>query len=308
MIFLLKDYDSNEIIEISDWDQVTSRPNFMKDVDLKDQHLQKIIGSYNLKDARTCGIKSCHTGHNKGYIVVTECGMETNIGNCCGKKYFKIKFEDLTKIFSKNLDHEKRKLSLHNAKSKIPEWRQKADILKSGEQNINWAIELIRGIKDQSVVGHFASTELKRMAAVPTNIVTTARHATQRESDIQELFDKRYPVAERTEIDIIGIIEHIDCLLPQNDLRQIFYVSVTRVLKALAKSEPALMSSPKMINLLSKVNNIESNLEYASERLDIARKFLVKENLKPLYNKMKDMDTVSSADLERYLFFINSLQ
>ncbi|GAA6578881.1 hypothetical protein AF22_02538 [Klebsiella pneumoniae CHS 66] len=308
MIYLLSDLNSDDIIEISDWEVVRQRENFHENVDLKDKKLFKIIGSYELQDKRTCGITSCHKAHNRGYIVATEDGIETNIGNDCGFKYFNVAFNDLTNLFLRNLKNEQRKLSLFKAIAKISEWRKKADLLKEGEFNIDWAIKNIELIKNPSVIGRYASTELKRMASTSTTKVTISRVASKKEADIQEVFDRKYAESEEQTVEVaIGSVEHVDCLLEQNDLRQAFYMSVTKVMKELMFCNPSTMSSPAMAKLVLKVNNIEFNLNFSSERLEAARRFLKKENLQPIYDKMYQMDIVSRSDLQRYSNFINCL-
>lgn len=308
MIYLLKDEDSNDILEISDWGEITKRASFVENVDLKNKKLHKIIGSYELKDKRTCGIISCHTAHNKGFIVVTEDNIETNIGGDCGFKYFNVNFNDMTQDFLRNLKNEQRKITLIKAFSRLKEWRNKADLLKSGEKNIDWAIKHINDIKNPLVVGRFSSTELKRMASISQTIVTVPRIASKKDAEIQELFDRKYAEAEEQTIDVvIGSIQHIDCLSAQHDLREIFYMSVTKVLKDLANFNPGKMASPAMSTLVLKVNAIDLNLKIAAERLDIARHFLKKENLQPMYDKMNEMDVVSRADLQRFGNYIKGL-
>lgn len=309
MIYLLSSLEGNDIIEVSDWSDVTARTNFSSDVDLKDKHLHKIIGSYELKEKRTCGLTSCRTPHNKGFIVITDDGVETNIGGDCGFKYFNIKFNNLTQEFIRNLTHEQRKIALVKAKARIDEWRLKADALKGGVKNIDWAIKLIEDIKNPLVIGRFASTDLKRMASVPTNVVTVSRVSDERESDIQEIFNKHYTEdGENLVEEQIGTIAHIDCLIPQYELRNIFYMSVTKVLKELTAAHPNKITSPAMSILLRKVDAIDYNLRLAEERLEIARDFLTKDNLYPMYEKMFQMHIVSRADLKRYEGFINSLE
>ncbi|AEF45826.1 hypothetical protein SerAS12_2706 [Serratia sp. AS12] len=309
MIYLLSSADSNDILEISDWDEIIRRPNFAENVDLRDKNLHRIIGSYELKDKRSCGITSCHKPHNKGFIVVTDDDVETNIGNDCGFKYFNVKFNDMTQEFLRNLTNEQRKLALFKAYDRVDGWRQQADKLKVGEKNIDWAISLINDIKNPLVIGRYASTELKRMAAVPTNLVTVPRLATSKEADIQELFDKKYSEREEQTVDEpIGVIEHIDSLTSQHDLKSIFYMSVTKVLRELAACNPTRMSSPAMSALLRKVDLVDFNLKLAEERLLIARQFLTTKNLHAMYEKMFQMDVVSRADLKRYESFINGLK
>ena len=59
--------------------------------------LKEIIGDYSFarKDQLPCGLKNCRTKHQNGYVVVTEQGPETHIGNRCGKKYFDVNWGEV---------------------------------------------------------------------------------------------------------------------------------------------------------------------------------------------------------------------
>ncbi|MEJ2897778.1 hypothetical protein [Acinetobacter sp. NS-4] len=60
--------------------------------------MQLIIAQYQLKEKVICGISSCCTPHNYGYLVRLEDGNEIIIGNVCGKKYFGVEFTNQKKI------------------------------------------------------------------------------------------------------------------------------------------------------------------------------------------------------------------
>ena len=57
------------------------------DLDPSQHKLKQILGHYIEKEWKPCGLSNCHQLHGKGYYVVTESGLETNIGKDCGKKY-----------------------------------------------------------------------------------------------------------------------------------------------------------------------------------------------------------------------------
>lgn len=68
------------LIRIEAWEDVESRPGFVKNLDPTKHELASIIGRYILKEPIRCGLSNCHTPHAKGYIVTTKEGHETNIG------------------------------------------------------------------------------------------------------------------------------------------------------------------------------------------------------------------------------------
>jgi hypothetical protein len=65
------------------------------------RELGNILSAYTFsKDNEIkCGIQSCRQSHQKGYLVTTSDGLETIIGNLCGKKHLGEDFTRKTKIF-----------------------------------------------------------------------------------------------------------------------------------------------------------------------------------------------------------------
>ena len=72
------------------WTEIEEIPGYVKGLDPTKHKLKSIIGSYHLKDIH-CGLL-CNQLHDKGYIVVTQGGVVTNLGNECGKNYFGVDF------------------------------------------------------------------------------------------------------------------------------------------------------------------------------------------------------------------------
>ena len=68
-----------QLIRVDTWDEIIERAGFTSDLDPKQHELKAIIGRYAFLDKLRCGLSSCHTLHNRGYIVVTKSGLETNI-------------------------------------------------------------------------------------------------------------------------------------------------------------------------------------------------------------------------------------
>lgn len=91
------------LTSIENWEDIELRPGFVKDLNPSDHQLDSIIGRYMFKDKIRCGLSNCHTLHEKGYIVTTKGGMSTNMGKDCGKKYFGVDFETMSKKFDRDI-------------------------------------------------------------------------------------------------------------------------------------------------------------------------------------------------------------
>lgn len=93
MIFI-KHGDSFE--RANDWTEIQNRENYRPKLDLQDQQLSDVFGYYeDLPEEIPCGKASCRAGHKKGFLVITEDGLETNLGHVCGTNVFGIAFENL---------------------------------------------------------------------------------------------------------------------------------------------------------------------------------------------------------------------
>ena len=95
--------NQRELIRVETWEDITTRPGFDGNLNPANQKLASIIGQYGFKDQVPCGLSNCHTLHQRGYIVVTKEGRETNIGKDCGKNYFGVDFEELSAKFTRDI-------------------------------------------------------------------------------------------------------------------------------------------------------------------------------------------------------------
>ena len=89
---------------ITNFEEITARPNFLERVVIQKGEkvegvLHDLIGYYLFKDEVKCGISSCGTKHQKGYIASLNDGNEIIIGHNCGKRYFGVSFDEKTTQF-----------------------------------------------------------------------------------------------------------------------------------------------------------------------------------------------------------------
>lgn len=95
---------NKELIRLNNWSDLQERAGFLQNLNPNDMELKEIIGRYHEAEPVHCGLTTCHTLHNRGYIVVATNGCETNIGHQCGKKYFGVEFETMSKQLDFALD------------------------------------------------------------------------------------------------------------------------------------------------------------------------------------------------------------
>lgn len=299
--------ENGVLIKLDSWEQVYSRPNFIKDLDLKDKKLKALIGYYKNEPPRKCGIKSCHSSHMKGGIVITEDDFEASIGHICGSKIFQEKFDDLIKQLEKEVDFEIYKEAVASRKSRLFEYWNKAAALTSGKNGILKLAEKISDIKNALVAGRYAATELVRMASNQQTIVTKEVWVEKKKKELTEeeasSGEKKYKI----ETVVCGQIKNIEVLLAANDLKRLYNEEIETVIKGLEKLDLQTASPSQIKNIGRSVSSLDVRLETAAKLKELAIGFLTYDNLYPMLEKMHPMDTISRKDLELYENFIKSL-
>src|SRR5882724_11249527 len=88
-------------IRFSSADEFKTRAAWRDGVDPAQHKPAKIIGDYAFAktEALPCGLKSCRTKHQYGYVIRTEDGLETHIGRHCGKRYFGVQWGEIQSVF-----------------------------------------------------------------------------------------------------------------------------------------------------------------------------------------------------------------
>lgn len=73
-------------------EQITSRPNFLSNLEITVDSFHSLIGRYHLSESVKCQVKTengiCGQKHQAGYVGVDKDGNECLIGGICGDKYF----------------------------------------------------------------------------------------------------------------------------------------------------------------------------------------------------------------------------
>ncbi|NMZ98069.1 hypothetical protein [Pseudomonas lundensis] len=90
-------------ISVNTVEELRERPLYRESLSFSDgvRQLLDILGEYSFPEAKMipCGIQGCRTPHMRGFLVVTTDGLETNIGNVCGKKHLGVNFQEKRTAF-----------------------------------------------------------------------------------------------------------------------------------------------------------------------------------------------------------------
>lgn len=301
MIYLL---EGEEFAEVDSWQTICERPNYLENLIAQDRRLEKIIGYYELPNKVKCGLSNCHTPHFRGYVVETDNGSETNIGNACGKRYFDVQFETMSSEFLNSLELAKAKIFIKENKGNVFEYWQVVNSLAVGAKNVGWAINLRAQITDPEVIGESAYRALRQMQANNTGNVTISRPPTKKEIELAQTSGQPIPSA----IDVVvGFISNIDFLSPDNNLSDLYENQLRGTVKSLEGADPEKMSRTQMRPIVNGINALNSRMDNAKKIINQARDFFTKDNLSQLLSALEDNAYVSAADLNRYKDFLDKL-
>ncbi|QMV50942.1 hypothetical protein [Ewingella americana] len=311
MIFIK---NGNTFEKLNHWHEVEERDSFSSVIDLTGQKLLDVFGYYELAEMRPCGKSNCRTKHKKGLLVITDQGVETNIGHQCGFEAFGVEFENLAIELTKQANYHRQLTSLKEAKSCIFDYYQLKAKLESGTPSLEFVAHKILDMKDVKIIGRSAYTALKRMAGSGDGRVTISRKKSKEELSLTEVMSQK-GFAETTsqnrkpefENIIIGSVKHPEALLSDNDIAIIYERDIKIVLEQLSNCDPDTMKEKAVTSLGLKVSRLKERLQFAQERLDKARILITKDNLKPLSLRLHTQKSVSNQD--KYLFkkFLESL-
>ncbi len=274
----------------------------MADLDPKDKKMKSVIGSYQFKDRIRCGLSNCHTPHAKGYIAVTEDGYETNIGQDCGKKYFGVDFETLSRKFDRDVIEKENRERLWIFASRLKELDEKIDNIR-GSLGGDWIyknIQALTNLNQGCPLG--VVRRMQAMAKSRNGLITTQRLATDKEVDelstIQgRAIEKPYYIEEP-----LAEIQGLEALYPENDLRVLLVKGLGNDIKLFREKDIDEMSYEELAKWAKWLGTVEGTLAQAELAVVAGKKLLSADNLEPLLAVIDQKD-----DALGFTVFLRSL-
>lgn len=128
-----------ELVRVESWGDIESRPDFDGRLNPVDHELDAIIGSYVFAEKIPCGLSSCRTLHGRGYLVATKDGRLTNIGKDCGRIYFGVDFETMSRQFDKDIAAKEKRERLWSFSFKADDIARTIERIRKGENGVRGA-------------------------------------------------------------------------------------------------------------------------------------------------------------------------
>ncbi|MEB2381334.1 hypothetical protein QMN93_18770 [Enterobacter sp. R-1.6.2] len=306
MIFLRTENGSEKV---DDWELITSRPNFVAKIAKGDHQFEEIIGYYKFKEEIHCGLTGCNQPHQMGYIVKTSRGIETNIGNKCGKNEFGVEFGENVLSFNKFMEIETNREIISTAKDKCDAWKKNIEALRSIKPTIDYLSFAIEKSKNSNFSGRLGAAEIRLLEKNQSGFVTLSEVETDKKTrTILFAMNKHMrDSGEATSEYDMGKVSFTHVLLPENNLRNLF-VSISEDIKKIRTIDLSTAPSPEIAETARIAATIEERIKRLKNLKHQAGKFLTKKNLLPIANKIKYSSTAEEIELKNFMGFLGWLK
>lgn len=296
-------YDGTRLETLASWDELTSRPGFRSNLNVAefDFNKLKVLGVYHRPTLVTCGLKSCHRPHYKGYVIALDHGVSTNIGHCCGERH-SLNWKAETRTFERDMLNRQRRDQIIAAQARLPTMLARVKVMSTAPFGALWAL----GIESQL---RARGKGLPDAAVAAISVAVKARDGTlYREVEVDArtvaLQEQAAPGrrVERFVRRSVGVLLGIEALYPENDLKKSLGGDMSLELETLGKLDAASASDKELDRHCQWIDGFERRLGDAQSTLDSFRSLASAENLRQLVEMME-----SPADREAVLKFCRAL-
>lgn len=291
------------LILVESWGEIESRPGFIGDLNPGSHKLKSIIGRYVFAEKIRCGLSNCHTPHAKGYIVVTEDGHETNIGKDCGKTYFGVDFEILSRKFDRDLTASENRETLASFSFHVEDIEKRIHDLRTSERGADWVYKNIRPLL---TIGRGCPDEVVRkigaMLRARNALLTVDRVATQTEIESIEAVEGRQLPRPHYIAEPIGQISGFEAMHQENDLRDLLVLGLEQHIRDFREQAIAELSHDDLRRWVKWVHSIENTMERAEAAVVAGQALLLPNNLELLSRVIS-----GQADQSKFRAFLNEL-
>jgi hypothetical protein len=266
--------DGKSFVQISSWEDVATRPGFQTPINKDQIKLKAIIGKYRLEPIHACGISSCRTKHGKGYLVVCENGVETNIGHDCGREIFGVEFTTLENIFNRETNAQRYREVIKEALNKIDTYSNKIINLKESDKSGYWCYQQIHwymnsGFENQTLKA------LKQKAKAKENRIYRLRRLDDRELEIAKEIGN-FETHEKIQI---ATISGIAAIKNYKKLKKILDVHLGQELESFKVIEPDQLEFADLKHWHNWINRLEKRIIECNEIIDDCLRFLSQSNI-----------------------------
>ncbi len=266
-------------VTIEDWSDVLDRPRFIGELDPTEKKLADVIGCYIFPDSIRCGLSNCHTPHRRGFLVVTEDGLETNIGKNCGETHFGIDFKTMSRNMSYAVTRQQRKDTVFDYQFRASDILDRIEELRERPRGADWTHRKLAELKSRtSGWPDIVIATVSQLQRTRTGSITKTRAATKREFETAVASGASIDEAKLI-VESSAEISGISALYQENDLRYLIVTNAESPLRKLEKLDIEYFSDSELSNWVKIVTDIDRTLDRAEESISSAHLLLEPSNL-----------------------------
>lgn len=173
--------DFSLLVTLKSPEDLLLRPLYHSQLNPEHSKLAEVLAPYHFDKPYPCGLSSCRTPHQSGYLVVTEDEKETNIGGICGRRIFGEDFSIKANLQEKRFRLKHQLDTLQRVRNQRDELLQRIGALFNADIGVKWAEASRRAFKD--AVGHDIYKKLQEKARRNESGVEHVRSSTQEERE-----------------------------------------------------------------------------------------------------------------------------
>lgn len=265
---------------IENWEDIKTRPGFVSDLNPSNHKLDSIIGRYIFKDKIKCGLSNCHTPHAKGYIATTKEGLSTNIGKDCGKKYFGIDFENMSKKFDRDIIEAENRKKLISFSLQIDKIERALLDLRRKSRGADWVYKKTRPLVSLNKgCPEVIVRRISMMLRNGTNSLTIEREATSSEVSALEVAQGRKLQHPHVISESVAFIDGLQALYPENDLRQMLVLGLEEEIRTFKGKDIDSLSYNELRDWTKWADSVEKTMEKAVNSVALGCNLLTQSNI-----------------------------
>lgn len=173
--------DFSLLVDLKGPSDLQRRPAYRPCLDASGEQLAEVLAPYHFEEQYPCGLASCRQPHQWGFLVITLNGIETNIGQVCGKNIFGDEFEIKANLQKKRAERKFHFEKLQNIRDNKDHYLTRIAELYDRRTGVKWADSSLRELKN--TIGRHTSRKLHKMATRGETLIEDVREATLEERE-----------------------------------------------------------------------------------------------------------------------------
>lgn len=264
--------------------EMQDRPAFQITLDQGKHELAAVLSDYSFPSMIACGLSKCRTLHNRGYLVETVDGLETNVGHRCGRNNFGEAFDIARTSYVKQRDRADLLAQASRIKAEAPLLLQRISEMNRRRFGIKW-VKTVRS-SVQSILSDDLFQSLCTAAKRGDLLVTEARERT--DAEIENIIARTRQQREQVRVETVDL----GALAPMPWLNYDFGSKLRDELMVPLQDfiglDLELLATPKLRAAVKKFDGATERLDEAGRALDTAQGFFSKANLELLVRWVPD--------------------